>query len=387
MPFGKSKRKGSRIIRTTLRNGSTKSVFKSFQAASSSLSTTSSATANNDNNSTTDNANTANASHTNSHEINTLPSQQQQFNCEEDNVCQFLLNGDVVKRKSSCYEKNKEKELCSWNSVKSADICGNYATKYKMLLEQKCIKCNTFLNEVIWCKTCGPFSTYCQDCADLHHKNMVFHDAIILKPHFEMLVYSFTNKLQDAHCCICPSKYSRVITVVSENGHLYQCEVWFCMCESEFMKLIKFDLWPSTPTKPSTAISMQLLDQFISLQMEGKISFTSFIDGMSWKSGIYNQTLKRTLTRFMQTDSIDQYRQFQRQLRDLWFSDLAGKNFDQCPACPKDNGSVFYCMDANFGLVLKSSASKSTNAPNNETGFLLKMITLTHLCPLMMTNV
>lgn len=154
------------------------------------------------------------------------------------------------------------------------------------------------------------------------------------------------------------------------------------MCESEFMKLIKFDLWPSTPTKPSTAISMQLLDQFISLQMEGKISFTSFIDGMSWKSGIYNQTLvsvqtniyiyfvgvyfivlkkdlilqifiityyehyiyvdifisfiqKRTLTRFMQTDSIDQYRQFQRQLRDLWFSDLAGKNFDQCPACPK----------------------------------------------------
>ncbi|XP_057297873.1 uncharacterized protein LOC130628863 [Hydractinia symbiolongicarpus] len=181
-----------------------------------------------------------------------------------------------------------------------------------------------------------------------------------------MMTYTFHNELHDAHCYSCSNKYFRVITIVSEKGCLHQCEVWFCTCESEFSKLLKYDLWPSTPTKPSTAISIKLLDQFVALQMEGKISFTSFIDGMSWKTGMHNQTLKRVLTRFMQTDSIDQYRQFQRQLRDLWFSDLTGKKPNQCPACPIDAGSVFYCMDANFGLVLKSSASKSKNTPNND---------------------
>ncbi|XP_066932743.1 uncharacterized protein [Clytia hemisphaerica] len=32
---------------------------------------------------------------------------------------------------------------------------------------------------------------------------------------------------------------------------------------------------------------------------------------------------------------------------------------EKCAACPKENGSLYYCLDANFGLVLKGSASKS----------------------------
>ena len=41
----------------------------------------------------------------------------------------------------------------------------------------------------------------------------------------------------------------------------------------------------------------------------------------------------------------------------------------KCSACPKDCGDLFYCIDANFGLVLKKSASKTENVPRSYEKF------------------
>ena len=68
-------------------------------------------------------------------------------------------------------------------------------------------------------------------------------------------------------------------------GTLHYCNVYFCNCEEEMAFLLRFGLWPATPVKASTAISTDLLNQFVALQLEGKISLLSFCDAMAWRSG------------------------------------------------------------------------------------------------------
>lgn len=64
-----------------------------------------------------------------------------------------------------------------------------------------------------------------------------------------------------------------------------------CQCKEEFNTLIHLDLWPVTPIKPNTVVSINLMNLFVSLQLEGKISFQSFCDGLSWKSGVIDVDL------------------------------------------------------------------------------------------------
>ncbi|XP_066934117.1 uncharacterized protein [Clytia hemisphaerica] len=93
--------------------------------------------------------------------------------------------------------------------------------------------------------------------------------------------------------------------------------------------------------------------------MEGKISFNSFCEGLAWKTGVINSNLKKYLNRMTQTDCIDQFRNFRRQLVNLKSMCKGYSGLEECASCPKENGSVFYSLDANFGLVLKTSSSKS----------------------------
>ncbi|XP_057311448.1 uncharacterized protein LOC130649215 [Hydractinia symbiolongicarpus] len=114
----------------------------------------------------------------------------------------------------------KEKELHSWSSVTS-NICENYAEKFNLLLLQKCTVCDSSFEEgLVWCEDCGPLATYCQGCTDVSHKNIAFHNAITLKPNFDMMTCTFHNTLHDAHCYSCSNKYFRVITIVSEKGNI-----------------------------------------------------------------------------------------------------------------------------------------------------------------------
>ncbi|XP_066914418.1 uncharacterized protein [Clytia hemisphaerica] len=277
---------------------------------------------------------------------------------KEDNFVTDSVNKTNDDSKRSKYQTMKEKELGAWDTF-SPEVIRKYAEKFDEMLPTICVICETkLLENCVWCKTCGPRTTYCSGCAVKIHKHMPFHCLYEINDD-GFHEFQVNYELKSKHTSQCLYAKPRLLTVISETGLHHQCSIYFCECESDLETLLRLDLWPVTPIKPNTVVSIDLLHLFISLQLEGKISFHSFCDGLAWKKGMGNTVLRRYLNRLEKTDTIDQFRNFRRQLLNLRSicEDFTG--LEECAACPKEDGSVFYCLDANFGLVLKASASKS----------------------------
>ena len=161
---------------------------------------------------------------------------------------------------------------------------------------------------------------------------------------------------------------------------MHQCNFHFCNCQTELAVFIRYGLWPATPVKASTVISIEILNLFVAMQLEGKISLVSFCDAMAWRSGFLENRVvctipqflrklamsnilkfnvfqkhylqarkvffrefyffiflfqKQCLYRFLQTDSIDQFRQFRRNIVNLKTMCEEYDGFEKCSACPK----------------------------------------------------
>lgn len=337
MPFAKTKRKGARIVSSRLHNDRVKKVYKSAPHQPS-----------------TNNDITISQPSSSSKNI---------FDAELHNACEFLISGEAVV-KTGLYEKTKEKEIEEWK-LKTEDTILAYGNKYHLMISSKCVKCGVdFSNTAyVWCQSCGPDVTYCSSCCKEFHSSIPFHCMKEITNHFEVKEYKYSRTLCSKHVQMCSSRYTRNMTIIGESGYLHECCVYFCSCDEELNSLVQYNVWPATPTKPLTAVSMELLFTFIALQLEGKISLLSFCDALSWKSGILDHQLRKCLYRFLKTDAIDQFRQFRYGLLNLKTVSPNYSGFRKCAACPKKNGSLFYCMDANFGLVLKKSSSKSKKMP------------------------
>ncbi|XP_066935364.1 uncharacterized protein [Clytia hemisphaerica] len=263
---------------------------------------------------------------------------------------------------SKRYERAKAKEHCRWDELNN-DFVEMFSKQYNNLLPSKCCFCEESLIECcVWCKSCGPSTIYCKDCALKIHQNIHFHSLIEVTESGGFNEFKVVCSMKTEHHRYCINQpYTRVLTVISENGTHHQCKIHFCHCEceNELDTLLSLDLWPVTPIKPNTVISINLLHLFVALQLEGKISFTSFCEGLAWKTGVMDLKLKMYLNRMAQTDCVDQFRNFRRQLINLKNICKGYSGLEECASCPKEDGSVFYSFDANFGLVLKTSSSKS----------------------------
>uniref|UniRef100_A0A7M5X5P9 CxC2-like cysteine cluster KDZ transposase-associated domain-containing protein n=1 Tax=Clytia hemisphaerica TaxID=252671 RepID=A0A7M5X5P9_9CNID len=283
---------------------------------------------------------------------------------ERDNFTSMLSDNevdtpDMEQQKKGRYELGKKKELGHWDRY-NTEFLKLYAQKLDFAPECCCFCEEVFPAGYIWCKSCGPITYYCYDCATKIHQNIPFHNLLEVKVDGTVEPFKVASVLSTSqHTLKCTTSYSRILTVISETGAHNQCLVHFCGCKDEFTSLLHLDLWPVTPIKPNTVVSINLMHLFVALQLESKISFASFCEGLSWKTGVIDLDLKRFLNRMWQTDSLDQFRNFRRQLINLKTvcSDYHG--LEKCASCPTESGSVFYCFDANFGLVLKNSSSKS----------------------------
>ena len=69
-------------------------------------------------------------------------------------------------------------------------------------------------------------------------------------------------------------------------GHLCKFTVSFCECESEPSTLLKYGLWPATPSEPQTAFSISLLELFHNLSLECQVSVEGFSNTLRWKNFI-----------------------------------------------------------------------------------------------------
>ena len=153
MPFPKSKRKGVNISSTRFVNGKRKKVLKGPPKKVS-----------------TNNKNTDN----NEEEGLSLAVS---FDIDEHNVSDFVVDEKLVPKKQS-YELGKIKELGHWDKY-NVDYCKLFAERFDDFLPTNCCFCEIdLIQSCVWCKSCGPISVHCLQCAIKVHKNIQFHSLV-----------------------------------------------------------------------------------------------------------------------------------------------------------------------------------------------------------------
>ena len=80
---------------------------------------------------------------------------------------------------------------------------------------------------------------------------------------------------------------------------MHQCSFHFCDCQTELTVFIRYGLWPATPVKASTVISIEILNLFVAMQLEGKISLVSFCDALAWRTGFLEHQVVCTILQFL----------------------------------------------------------------------------------------
>eukprot|EP00794_Sanderia_malayensis_P013416 gene13416-14792_t len=129
-------------------------------------------------------------------------------------------------------------------------------------------------------------------------------------------------------------------------------------CAADLVVCVFHNLWPALPYKPQMCFDFKFLDHLESMMLENQISLKGFCDGIQETIPKLIKKNGKDLYSGLKGATLAEYRFFREQLRTLkpLCSVLSAGN--DCPACPKNKGSIFLSMDACFGLFRKKSASK-----------------------------
>ena len=72
---------------------------------------------------------------------------------------------------------------------------------------------------------------------------------------------------------------------LSHTGFQHLVNIWFCSCEPEAVTLVRFEMWPATPSNPSLAFHQDLLLWMEALLLEGCIGVDAFCRALRYKLG------------------------------------------------------------------------------------------------------
>ena len=70
-----------------------------------------------------------------------------------------------------------------------------------------------------------------------------------------------------------------VILAVGRSHH--ECQFEICSCSSEAKTLLEHGFWPLSPSAPTTAVAVYLLDLQKSLLLNGHVPLKAFVDSVS----------------------------------------------------------------------------------------------------------
>ncbi|XP_071820711.1 uncharacterized protein [Apostichopus japonicus] len=152
----------------------------------------------------------------------------------------------------------------------------------------------------------------------------------------------------------------------SIRGMAFSVQVTSCHCTNDTESLVRCGYWPSSPRKPTCAISICLLKWIATFLLEMQSSLKSICQSLKWLHGIAGDDISylyHTLT----DETFEEFRHFY-----FLTSHLQGEGLDiddgtSCPACPKEEGNIFVSFDANFGLVRKSNSGTSSQPLKHAT--------------------
>ena len=78
----------------------------------------------------------------------------------------------------------------------------------------------------------------------------------------------------------CATSYEKAITIVDMKGRTHKAVIYYCKYEAEACTLIRFRLWPGSPTSPATAFLFGVMELQYSLFVEAQVSVLAFCNAM-----------------------------------------------------------------------------------------------------------
>ena len=72
------------------------------------------------------------------------------------------------------------------------------------------------------------------------------------------------------------------------KGNQHNLSVVFCHCEPEAVTLIRYNLWPATPSSPIQAFHFDLLDWLEALLLECQVAVKDFVHALELRRPWYS---------------------------------------------------------------------------------------------------
>ncbi|XP_014669631.1 PREDICTED: uncharacterized protein LOC106810710 [Priapulus caudatus] len=252
----------------------------------------------------------------------------------------------------SGYQAARQRRMGAW-----ADLRPSLLSAYKKVTRGKqCIICGAE-DPPIRCTDCSYSSNYCTGCFETAHLHLKLHVAYYWKN--GMFTRYDTNRVEVWNCDvdhICSSGYPKVVTVVDARGRQHSVQLTVCSCNSAAVTMLRYGLWPSTPTNPQVAFTIELMELLRLLVLECQVSVKGFCEVLMLygaEDPLANNDI-RDIYRTLQGGCFEEYRNLWREAR--YPTAAGGDDGTTCPACPKDTGTQVFSIDGNFGLVRKKAA-------------------------------
>ncbi|XP_050400331.1 uncharacterized protein LOC126817401 [Patella vulgata] len=182
----------------------------------------------------------------------------------------------VNREKYPSYQQKKFKLLETWCSIR--DRLLSVRLEELSPMSTTCGLCGDQDDYILKCNTCGPASYFCQQCARSGHQNVVFHDLeiwngkVFLPYHVETTLHRIDHECD--HC------YAHNILAFDIKGILRKISVKLCLSEEPAGRLLRFGLWPATPSSPKIAFDLKFMELLSVMQLECQTSTKSFFEAV-----------------------------------------------------------------------------------------------------------
>ncbi|KAF8120414.1 hypothetical protein EV363DRAFT_1190282 [Boletus edulis] len=250
------------------------------------------------------------------------------------------------------------------------------------------------------CKDCLGRALYCSGCILATHSLHPLHAIQMWNGNFfeSTSLKALGLRVQLGHKpgdpCYNPDRSFDDTFVIIDTAGIHTIALDFCGCEhapSQFQQLLRFSWFPATTSRPRTAATFRLLEQFHLLSLESKISAYEFYTALSRL--VDNTGLVGLKDRY------ESFLRITREWRHLKMLKRMGQAYDShgvqatregecavlCPACPHPGKNIplnfseiredkrwihaqFVAIDANFRLKRKK-VSKDSVDPSLSKGW------------------
>ncbi|XP_072030630.1 uncharacterized protein [Amphiura filiformis] len=267
------------------------------------------------------------------------------------------------------YQQKTLNNILNWERCRKELIAAHFESTVPAS-GQKCPACSEHIDKDkhFRCSDCSKYAFFCSaSCLTKSHNgnHLAFHHPQIWKPD-EGRYHTFNIDVRltrPNHQCNSQS-YRYGVRVFDPQGHIHSISIKVCSCEKQAATFLRHQVWPSTVECPSLGFHVELLKWIENIMLESRASLLSICHAIRWKNNL-SAAECNTLYRGLVGETFEQFRHFQYNLRTMEFLSPTLVDDVSCPACPKDTGSKFISLDANFGLVRKVNSGSSPVEPKH----------------------